>query len=146
MLRSLTHSFLVSILPSFRTYEKSAEVFHLYRVDVEGYPGQIINLFVVCGLLWLRWKVGKRTHLFVLLMLIVLSHIPQHPEIVRPFKVWLPLAFFFLVSAVFLLIVPFLRPAGGIGDTPPLPYWLYPIVGISIFFVRLGRLFPVGYV
>lgn len=46
---------------------------------------------------------------------------------------FLPLAFFFAISAVFLLVVPFLSPPGGIGDTPPIPYYVYPLVGISIF-------------
>jgi hypothetical protein len=55
--------------------------------------------------------------------------------------VWWPLAVFFLVAAVFrefmiysphapitksplVLVAPFLKPANGVGDTPPLPYYL----------------------
>ncbi|KAG1852540.1 amino acid transporter [Suillus subluteus] len=84
-----------------------------FILDVEGYPQQIINLFIVIGLFYLRWK---------------------KPNVVRPFKVWWPLAVFFLAAAVFLLVAPFLRPPGGIGDTPPLPYYLYCLVGIAIMF------------
>ncbi|EGO04068.1 hypothetical protein SERLA73DRAFT_102414 [Serpula lacrymans var. lacrymans S7.3] len=82
-----------------------------FILDIEGYPQQIINLFIVIGLFWLRWK---------------------KPHAVRPFKVWWPVAVFFLAAAVFLLVAPFLRPAGGVGDTPPLPYYLYCLVGIAI--------------
>ncbi|KAJ7069425.1 amino acid transporter [Mycena amicta] len=82
-----------------------------FILDVEGYPQQIINLFVVLGLFWLRYR---------------------EPNARRPFKVWLPLAVFFLVAAVFLLVAPFLRPANKVGDTPPLPYYLYCLVGIAI--------------
>ncbi|KAI0063742.1 amino acid transporter [Artomyces pyxidatus] len=84
-----------------------------FILDVEGYPQQIINLFVVIGLLYLRWK---------------------KPHLRRPFKVWWPLAMFFLAAAVFLLVAPFLRPANGVGDTPPLPYYLYCLVGIGVVF------------
>ncbi|GAA5880685.1 hypothetical protein JCM1840_005172 [Sporobolomyces johnsonii] len=71
---------------------------------------------------------------FILVVVLGLFYLRfRHPHVIRPFKVWLPAAFFFLVSACFLLVVPFLRPAGGVGDTPPLPYWLYPIVGIAVF-------------
>jgi len=31
-----------------------------------------------------------------------------------------------------VLVAPFLRPANGVGDTPPLPYYLYCLVGIAI--------------
>ncbi|KAI0353858.1 hypothetical protein OH77DRAFT_1522103 [Trametes cingulata] len=82
-----------------------------FIVDVEGYPSQIINLFIVIGLLWLRWR---------------------KPHLPRPFKVWWPLAIFFLAAAVFLLVAPFLPPANGQGDTPPLPYYLYCLVGIAV--------------
>ncbi|KAG1748473.1 amino acid transporter [Suillus paluster] len=84
-----------------------------FILDVEGYPQQIINFFIVIGLFYLRWK---------------------KPNAVRPFKVWWPLAVFFLAAATFLLIAPFLKPANGVGDTPPLPYYLYCLVGISIMF------------
>ena len=50
----------------------------------------------------------------------------------RPFKVWWPIAVFFLAASVFLLVAPFLKPANGVGDTPPLPYYLYCLVGIAI--------------
>jgi len=82
-----------------------------FILDIEGYPGQIINFFIVIGLFWLRWK---------------------KPNAIRPFKVWWPFAVFYLAAAVFLLVAPFLRPPGGIGDTPPLPYYLYCLVGIAI--------------
>ncbi|OBZ67639.1 High-affinity methionine permease [Grifola frondosa] len=82
-----------------------------FILDVEGYPQQIINLFIVIGLFWLRWR---------------------KPNAVRPFKVWWPLAVFFLAAAVFLLVAPFLRPANKVGDTPPLPYYLYCLVGIAV--------------
>ncbi|KZS96537.1 high affinity methionine permease [Sistotremastrum niveocremeum HHB9708] len=84
-----------------------------FILDVEGYPAQIINLFVVSGLLYLRAaKPGLRALI-----------------------VWLPFAFFYLAAACFLLIAPFLRPSNRVGDTPPLPYWLYCIVGIAVMIV-----------
>ncbi|KZT07117.1 amino acid transporter, partial [Laetiporus sulphureus 93-53] len=85
-----------------------------FIIDVEGYPSQIINFFVVVGLFWFRWK---------------------RPNAKRPFKIWWPFAFFYLAAAVFLLVAPFVRPPGGVGDTPPLPYYLYCLVGIAVMFV-----------
>ncbi|KAI0764176.1 high affinity methionine permease [Trametes elegans] len=82
-----------------------------FILDVEQYPQQIINLLIVIGLLWLRWS---------------------KPDAPRVFKVWLPFAVFFLAAAVFLLVAPFLRPENGVGDTPPLPYYLYCLVGIGV--------------
>ncbi|KAI9431494.1 amino acid transporter [Lactarius indigo] len=87
------------------------KVAYPFILDVSGYPFQIINLFVVLGLFYFRWK---------------------RPHTPRPFKVWLILAFFFLVATVFLLVAPFIRPPGGIGDTPPLPYYLYCLIGILV--------------
>ncbi|PIL29301.1 transporter [Ganoderma sinense ZZ0214-1] len=82
-----------------------------FIIDVEGYPQQIVNFFVVIGLFWLRYR---------------------RPNAPRPFKVWLPMGAFFLAAAAFLIIAPFLRPENGIGDTPPLPYYLYCLVGIAV--------------
>ncbi|KAI0078613.1 amino acid transporter [Panus rudis PR-1116 ss-1] len=89
-----------------------------FILDVEGYPQQIINFFVIIGLFWLRWK---------------------KPNAVRPFKVWWPFAAFFLVATSFLLVAPFVRPSNGVGDTPPLPYYLYCLVGIAV--MVLGIIF-----
>ena len=30
------------------------------------------------------------------------------------------------------MVTPFLKPANGVGDTPPIPYYVYCLVGISI--------------
>ncbi|RMZ90519.1 hypothetical protein DV736_g2243, partial [Chaetothyriales sp. CBS 134916] len=83
---------------------------YYFILDVEGYPGSVVNLFVVIGYFWLRYSA---------------------PKVTRPFRCWWPVAAFYLVAQCFLLIAPFLRPPGGKGDTS-LPYWLYPIVGIAI--------------
>lgn len=87
-----------------------------FILDVEGYPQQILNLFVVGGLFYLRWT---------------------KPRLHRPFKVWWPFAFFFLAAACFLLVAPFLRPSNKVGDTPPLPYYLYCFVGIGVMVVGI---------
>ncbi|OPB41247.1 Amino acid transporter [Trichoderma guizhouense] len=81
-----------------------------FILDVEGYPSAVMNFLVVSGLFYLRWK---------------------EPKAPRPFKVWLPVAAFFMLGQAFQLVAPFLRPPGGKGDTS-LPYWLYAVVGISI--------------
>jgi amino acid transporter len=84
-----------------------------FILDLEGYPSAVINLFVVIGFFILRFS-GESKHW------------------ARPFRAWLPVAGFYLVAQCFLLVAPFLRPPGGIGDTPPLPYWLYAVVGIAV--------------
>ncbi|KAH8112480.1 amino acid transporter [Phellopilus nigrolimitatus] len=87
-----------------------------FILDLQGYPQQIVNLLVVLGLFWLRYK---------------------KPNAHRPFKVWWPFAGFFLAAAVFLIVDPFLRPTNGVGDTPPLPYYLYCIIGISVLILGI---------
>ncbi|CEJ80219.1 Putative High affinity methionine permease [[Torrubiella] hemipterigena] len=82
-----------------------------FILDVEGYPGSVINFLVVAGLFYLRYS---------------------EPNTPRPFRVWWPIAFFYMVGQAFQLVAPFLRPPGGKGDTPPLPYWLYCVVGIVV--------------
>ncbi|KAH8082804.1 amino acid transporter [Cristinia sonorae] len=88
------------------------QVAYPFILDVQLYPQQIVNFLVVGGLFWLRW---------------------YKPHVPRPFKVFLPLAFFYLAATSFLLVAPFIRPSNGIGDTPPLPYYLYCVVGIAVF-------------
>ena len=88
-----------------------------FILDVMGYPFAITGFMVTIGLFILRRKA---------------RHLP------RPFKIWLPLAFFFLAAEVFLIVTPFIRPANGKGDTS-LPYWLPPVVGL--IFVAGGILY-----
>jgi amino acid transporter len=60
-----------------------------FILDVEGYPGSVINFFVVLGFFYLRWK---------------------KPHWKRPFKVWWPVAVFYLLVQSFLMTAPFLKP------------------------------------
>lgn len=84
-----------------------------FILDVEGYPMSVISFLVVVGFFILRFtEPGKSWR--------------------RPFKVWIPVAMFYTVAQAFLMVAPFLRPPGGVGDTPPLPYWLYAVVGIIV--------------
>ncbi|GAA5954417.1 hypothetical protein JCM3765_004453 [Sporobolomyces pararoseus] len=89
-----------------------AKIAYPFILDVEGYPGQIIALLVVSGLLYLRWK---------------------EPERKRPIKAFFPAVLFYLIAAVFLLVVPFLRPPGGVGDTPPTSVLALPCRGNRSF-------------
>jgi len=34
---------------------------------------------------------------------------------------------------ILVLVAPFIRPANRVGDSPPLPYYLYSLIGISVF-------------
>ncbi|KAJ8508655.1 hypothetical protein ONZ45_g9104 [Pleurotus djamor] len=88
------------------------EVAYPFILDVEGYPQQIINLFIICGLFWLRYR---------------------KPNAARPFKGSFSLTL--LPAAIFLIIAPFLPPANGRGDTPPIPYYVYCLVGIGIMWL-----------
>lgn len=81
-----------------------------FILDLEGYPLSVINFLVVVGLIYLRWTA---------------------PTVHRPFKVWWPVVFFFLLGQAFQLVAPFVRPPGGKGDTS-LPYWLSSVVGIVV--------------
>lgn len=81
-----------------------------FILDLEGYPASVINFLVVAGLFYLRWTAS---------------------DVHRPFRVWWPVAFFFMVGQTFQLVAPFIRPPGGKGDTS-LPYWLPSVVGIVV--------------
>lgn len=82
-----------------------------FILNVQGYPSQIINLFIIIGLFWLRYS---------------------RPNAIRPFKVWWPVGIFYLACVLFLIIAPFLPPQNGVGDTPPIPYYVYCLVGIAV--------------
>ena len=52
------------------------------------------------------------------------------PNRQRPFKVWWPVAAFFMAGQAFQLVAPYIRPPGGVGDTS-LPYWLHAVVATA---------------
>lgn len=81
-----------------------------FILDVEGYPGSVINFAVVVGFFWLRYA---------------------EPGLSRPFRCWIPVAAFYMVAQAFLMIAPFIHPPGGVGDTS-LPYYLSSVIGIVI--------------
>jgi amino acid transporter len=66
-----------------------------FILDLEGYPASVIDFLVVVGLFYLRWTA---------------------PLVDRPFRVWWPVAFFFMVGQAFQLVAPFVRPPGGKGE------------------------------
>lgn len=108
---------LLHFIPSFIVIVAiPAGIAYDFILDVEGYPGAVVNLIVVIGLFILRWR---------------------SPHLPRPFKTWVIVPLFFLAGQCFLVIAPFLRPPGGVGDTPPIPYYIYPIVGIVILIVGI---------
>ncbi|KAM3414583.1 High-affinity methionine permease [Cercospora zeina] len=87
-----------------------------FILDMEGYPGSVVNFFVVVGFFWLRYK---------------------SPDVLRPFRCWWPIAAFFMVAQAFQMIAPFLRPPGGKGDTS-LPYYLSSVVGLVVLVAGAG--------
>lgn len=97
-----------------------------FILDVEGYPGSVINFAVVVGFFWLRYA---------------------EPGLTRPFRCWIPVAAFYMVAQAFLMIAPFLRPPGGVGDTS-LPYYLSSVIGIvilaaaALYWLSWRQIFP----
>ncbi|KAI5290181.1 hypothetical protein KEM54_002265 [Ascosphaera aggregata] len=87
-----------------------------FIIDVEVYPDTIISFLVVTGFFYLRWAL---------------------PDLERPFKAWLAVPVFFLAGQIFLIVSPWIPPPNGVGDTT-LPYWLYPLVGISMLSAGLS--------
>ncbi|KAJ8693380.1 hypothetical protein PTI98_008379 [Pleurotus ostreatus] len=76
----LIPTIIVIIAPPYR-------VVYPFILNVKGYPSQIINLFIIIGLFWLRYS---------------------RPNAIRPFKVWWPVGIFYLACVFFLIIAPFL--------------------------------------
>ncbi|KFY24996.1 hypothetical protein V493_04896 [Pseudogymnoascus sp. VKM F-4281 (FW-2241)] len=90
---------------------------YAFILDVEGYPGQFFALATTIGLLKLR---------------------KSRPELLRPFKAWLPVVWLRIGVCLALIAAPFVPPKGGRGDVSFF-YATYAIVGIMII------LFAVGY-
>jgi hypothetical protein len=64
--------------------------------------------------------------------LIVITLRRKHYNWNPPVRATLPVAIFFFVANVFLVIVPMLRPPAGWEPYADLPYWLHVVVGFGV--------------
>jgi amino acid transporter len=81
-----------------------------FILDLEGYPGQIFALSVTVGLLIVRYR---------------------EPDLVRPFKAWLPAVWLRVAVCLTLLITPWIPPPNWQGDVDFF-YATYAIVGLGM--------------
>ena len=88
-------------------------------VDLYTYPGAWVNCFVAAGLIYLRCNTRERWS--------------------SPFTVWLPVAGLFLMSNMFLAIVPFVPPRSHSGGNLGYPFYVFPVVGVTV--LLLGGLY-----
>lgn len=77
------------------------------------YPFAFINAFVGAGLVWLYFHKEEYN---------------WNP----PFKASLPVAIFFTLSNVYLVVAPFVPPSAGQNIYENLPYWLHCVIGLAI--------------
>ena len=75
------------------------------------YPGAWINAFVGAGLIWLQWNKSEQW--------------------TSPWHTYLPISILYLLSNVFLAIVPFIPPEGS-WNADGYPYYVFPIVGVGV--------------
>lgn len=85
------------------------------------YPLAVVNIFVALALLILyRFPYWSST--------------AAHPEPWSPpFRATWPVAFFFFLSNIYLVVAPFVPPTEGQNVYEDLPYYLHCVVGIGIF-------------
>lgn len=84
-----------------------------FIVNLISYPLAIVNTFVGAGLAYLYFR--RDAYNF-------------HP----PFRATLPVAVFFSLSNVYLIVAPFVPPSDGQNVYEHLPYYLHCVVGIAI--------------
>jgi hypothetical protein len=87
--------------------------------SVISYPLAVVNVFVA----------GALIHLY--LHPFSLHRTPNQWS--PPFKATLPVAIFFLLSNIYLVVAPFVPPSAGQNVYEHLPYYLHCVVGIGIF-------------
>lgn len=85
-----------------------------FILNLSSYPMVLINVLVAAGLLFL--------------------HTPRAAAWAwaPPFKAWIGVTAFFLLSNVFLAVVPLVPPAPGYAVYEHLPYWLHVAVSLAI--------------
>ncbi|ATY66409.1 high affinity methionine permease [Cordyceps militaris CM01] len=84
-----------------------------FVLNLISYPLAIINAFVGAGLVYLYRNKEKRN---------------WNP----PFKATLPVAVFFCLSNVYLVVAPFVPPSEGQNVYEHLPYWIHCVVGFGV--------------
>ncbi|KAE8449545.1 hypothetical protein EG329_008154 [Mollisiaceae sp. DMI_Dod_QoI] len=90
-----------------------------FLLNVISYPLAVVNVFVAGGLI----------HLYLHPFSIHRSPSTWAP----PFRATLPIAIFFLLSNIYLVVAPFVPPSAGQNVYQHLPYYLHCVVGIGIF-------------
>jgi len=96
-------SVLVIVLPPSSTV-------YSFIADVEGYAGQFFALAIAVGLVLLR---------------------RNKPDLLRPFKAWLPAVWLRILISIFLIAAPLFPPKNGSADVDFF-YAAYAIVGLSV--------------
>lgn len=86
-----------------------------FILNLISYPLAIVNTFVGGGLVYLYFNKEKRQ---------------WNP----PIKASLPVAAFFCLSNVYLVIAPFVPPSDGQSVYENLPYWIHCVVGFGVIF------------
>ncbi|KAJ9653446.1 methionine permease, partial [Neophaeococcomyces mojaviensis] len=84
-----------------------------FVLNVISYPLAVVNVFVAAGLLHLYYR-------------------PHDYGWKPPFRASWPVALFFLLSNVYLVVAPFVPPTDGQNVYKSLPYYLHCVVGIAI--------------
>ena len=103
---------------SFSNFSLPANsIWHSYT-----YPGAWINSFVAGGLIYL--------------------HYTPHEKWTSPWHTYLPIIVLFLLSNVFLALVPFIPPTGP-ADPNGYPYFIFPVVGVGV--LLLGVIYWAGW-
>lgn len=87
--------------------------------SVISYPLAVVNVFVA----------GALIHLY----LHPFSGSPNGERWQPPIRATLPVAIFFLLSNIYLVVAPFVPPSAGQNVYEHLPYFLHCVVGIGVF-------------
>lgn len=83
-----------------------------FIVDLYTYPGAWINSFVAAGLIYLHWNKAENW--------------------TSPWHSYFPINLLYLLSNVFLAIVPFIPP---LTQSKSYPHYVFPLVGVSVLFL-----------
>ncbi|KAJ1645957.1 methionine permease [Coemansia erecta] len=87
-------------------------------IDVGGYPFWVFSGLAVIGLVRMRFT---------------------HGDLVRPFRAWMPAIVVSICAAVFMCVVPFIRPSDA--GSLAVPYWVAPVTGVVFIAVSCGLWF-----